>query len=408
MRHTAATLTGGLAALALAMGIGRFAYTAILPAMQAQTGLSVADAGWLASLNFLGYFLGAVAAAWVPRGRPRVWTFRASLALSVATTAAMGLFDSFAMWQAARFLSGLASAGVFILGVAMALDALTRTGQERWAGWLYTGVGGGIAGSGLFVAASGLTPQGGGLSHAGQWLALGTIAAALALAPLLAMRDDPPAAANPAKAAGGGSGAGAAAGSGVAWAPLLLLTAAYFLEGGGYIVTGTFLPAMMAADPAAAAWAGWAWTLAGLAAIPSGLAWAAAARRLGVWGALIAAHLVQAAGVVLPLAGGGPAGALSAIAFGLTFIGIVAQSFVLGRRLSGGASTRVIGLLTAAYGLGQILGPLAAARLAGPGGDYGRALSAAAVAVLAAALLLALGALLDRPARNPQAQEPAR
>lgn len=393
MRSTAATLAGGLAALALAMGIGRFAYTAILPAMQAQAGLSVANAGWLASLNFLGYFLGAVAAAWVPRGLARTWIFRAALALSVATTAAMGLTDAFLAWQVARFLSGLASAGVFILSVAMALDALARAGAERWAGWLYTGVGAGIAGSGLFVAASGLDAQGGGLSHAGQWLALGAVAALLALAPLQAMRDDPPPMVGPAAVPGNN-----APGARVAWVPLGLLTAAYFLEGGGYIVTGTFLPAMMAADPAAAAWAGWAWTLAGLAAIPSGFLWTAAARRLGVWGALIAAHLAQAAGIVLPLLGGGPAGALSAVAFGLTFIGIVAQSFVLGRRLSGGASTKVVGLLTAAYGLGQILGPLAAAGLAGPGGDYGRALAAAALAVLAAAACLALGWLLDRPA----------
>lgn len=400
MRSTAATLAGGLAALALAMGIGRFAYTAILPAMQAQADLSVANAGWLASLNFLGYFLGAVASAWVPRGAARVWTFRAALALSVATTAAMGLTDSFLAWQAARFLSGLASAGVFILSVALALDALTRAGAERWAGWLYTGVGAGIAGSGLFVAASGLDAQGGGLSYAGQWLALGGVAALLALAPLRAMRDDPPPTVGPAAAAGTN-------GPGVAWVPLGLLTAAYFLEGGGYIVTGTFLPAMMAADPAAAAWAGWAWTLAGLAAIPSGFLWTAAARRLGVWGALIVAHLAQAAGIVLPLAGGGPAGAVSAIAFGLTFIGIVAQSFVLGRRLSGGASTKVVGLLTAAYGLGQILGPLVAADLAGPGGDYGRALAAAALAVLAAAGCLALGWLFDRPAAQ-KAGEAAR
>lgn len=402
MKSTAATLAGGLAALALAMGIGRFAYTAILPAMQAQTDLSVANAGWLASLNFLGYFLGAVAAAWVPRGAARVRIFRAALACSVVTTAAMGLTDSFLAWQIARFLSGLASAGVFILSVALALDALTRAGAERWAGWLYTGVGAGIAGSGLFVAASGLDAQGGGLGYAAQWLALGAVAALLALAPLRAMRDDPPPVVGP--AAGSRTDA---AGPGVAWVPLGLLTAAYFLEGGGYIVTGTFLPAMMAADPTAAAWAGWAWTLAGLAAIPSGLLWTAAARRLGVWGALIAAHLAQAAGIVLPLLGGGLAGAVSAIAFGLTFIGIVAQSFVLGRRLSGGASTKVVGLLTAAYGLGQILGPLIAAALAGPGGDYGRALVAAALAVLAAAGCLALGWLVDRPSAQ-KAGEAAR
>src|SRR5262245_888003 len=52
----------GLLALAVAIGIGRFAFTPLLPMMQEDAGLSVADGGWLASANYAGYLLGALAA----------------------------------------------------------------------------------------------------------------------------------------------------------------------------------------------------------------------------------------------------------------------------------------------------------------------------------------------------------
>ncbi|HUG57058.1 MAG TPA: YbfB/YjiJ family MFS transporter, partial [Candidimonas sp.] len=45
----------GFIALAVAMGIGRFAFTPMLPMMQNDSGLGLAEGGWLASANYLGY-----------------------------------------------------------------------------------------------------------------------------------------------------------------------------------------------------------------------------------------------------------------------------------------------------------------------------------------------------------------
>ncbi|MGQ9364819.1 YbfB/YjiJ family MFS transporter [Azospirillum sp. ST 5-10] len=375
-------LVGGVLMLAIAMGVGRFAFTPILPAMQDATGLGGDGAGFLASLNYLGYFLGAVAAGLVPRGAARTATFRVSLVASLATTAAMGLTDDLVAWSALRFVAGLASAGVFILGIAMVLDTLARGGREALAGWMYAGVGLGIAGSGLFVALAG-----GRLGWAGDWLALGALCTALAVPVWRWVHDR----AAPARTAGA-----AAAGGGGLSAPLLLLTLAYFLEGGGYIITGTFVVALLKASPDTAAVGEAAWVVAGLAAVPSGPLWAAVGRRIGLWRALIAAHLVQAVGVALPLLGGPVAGVLSAACFGLTFVGIVGVSFTLGRRLSGGASARVIGALTAAYGLGQILAPLPAGIAVEHTGSFDGALAGAAAAVALAALCLAAGMALAR------------
>ncbi len=382
-------LIGGVLTLAVAMGVGRFAYAPILPAMQAATGLGGDGAGLLASLNYLGYFLGAVAGSWAPRGAARTWIFRAALILSLGTTIGMGLTTSFLLWSVLRFLAGLASAGLFILGIAMVLDALARAGRDAWAGWMYMGIGGGIAGSGLFVMLFG-----GRLGWDGDWLALGALCVLLSVPIWLWVSDHSPprtSASRPVLHPTSTAGRSLSA-------PLLLLTVAYFLEGGGYIITGTFLVALLKRMPETMAIGEAAWMVAGLAAIPSGVLWAALGRRFGVWRSLILAHLVQAVGIVLPLMGLGVLGGfLSAALFGGTFVGIVTLAFTLGRQMSGGASAKVVGALTAVYGLGQILGPLPAGVAVEHTGSFAPALIGASGAVaLGAVCLIAAAALVRR------------
>ncbi|TWA68922.1 putative MFS family arabinose efflux permease [Azospirillum brasilense] len=375
------TLIGGVLVLVVSMGVGRFAFTPILPAMQAATGLGTDAAGLLASLNYLGYFLGALGVGLVPQGAARTAVFRTALIASVTSTAGMGFTDDLAAWAALRFVSGLASAGLFILGIAMTLDALARAGRESWTGWLYTGVGLGIASSGLFVAV-----MGDRLGWRGDWLWLGLACLGFGTLSWLWVGDPPreprhTTAARPAPASAFRPSV-----------PMVLLTLAYFLEGAGYIVTGTFLVAILKTMPETAPLGAAAWMVTGLAAMPSGILWAAAGRRLGLWRALILAHVVQTVGILLPISGSPAAALLSAVLFGGTFVGIVTLSFTLGRHLSGGASARVIGALTAVYGLGQIIGPVPAGLVVARTGSFDSALLGAAAAVLAGALLLAAGA----------------
>ncbi|MGR0184716.1 YbfB/YjiJ family MFS transporter [Azospirillum aestuarii] len=374
-------LIGGVLVLVISMGVGRFAFTPILPAMQAATGLGTDAAGLLASLNYLGYFLGALGAGLVPHGAMRTAVFRTALIASVTSTAGMGFTEGMTGWAVLRFVSGLASAGMFILGIAMTLDALARAGREAWTGWLYTGVGIGIASSGLFVAV-----MGDRLGWRGDWLWLGLACLGFGTLSWLWVTDPPR---EPRHTAAAPSSVRI---STPPSAPMILLTLAYFLEGAGYIVTGTFLVAILKTMPETAQLGAAAWMVTGLAAMPSGIVWAAAGRRLGLWRALILAHVVQAVGILLPITGSPAAALLSAVLFGGTFVGIVTLSFTLGRHLSGGASARVIGALTAVYGLGQIIGPVPAGLVVARTGSFDSALLGAAAAVLAGALLLAAGA----------------
>src|SRR5262245_29570363 len=98
----------GLIALAVAMGIGRFAFTPILPMMQDDAGVSIAMGGWLASANYLGYLAGALSVIW--------WRIDATTGIRVGlaaiglATLAMGLAHHVAAWLVLRALAGVASA----------------------------------------------------------------------------------------------------------------------------------------------------------------------------------------------------------------------------------------------------------------------------------------------------------
>ena len=82
----------GALAMAIGMGIGRFAYTPILPGMMEGLGLTASDAGLIASANYVGYLIGAILAGggW-GQGRERSMAYLGTGGTAVLT-AAMG-FD---------------------------------------------------------------------------------------------------------------------------------------------------------------------------------------------------------------------------------------------------------------------------------------------------------------------------
>jgi MFS family permease len=149
---------------------------------------------------------------------------------------------------------------------------------------------------------------------------------------------------------------------------------AYFLEGVGYIVTGTFLVAIVDGTPGLRGIGADVWIVVGLAVIPSAFLWAALAERTGYARALAGAYVLQAIGIALPIAGGAGAAFASAVLFGGTVAGIVALTLTLGGHLAPGRSARLIGMLTAAFGLGQMIGPVLGGVIANYARDFTPAL----------------------------------
>ena len=382
------SLASGILALVVAMGIGRFVYTPILPAMQATFGLSNGMSGALASSNYLGYLFGAILAAAVPSASRQTLLLRVSLIVVVLTTCFVAFTTEFWMWMAVRFVAGVASAGVFVFASGAILAVLASMDKQHLSGWLYSGVGAGIAISGVLVLAlNKVLPMGYVAGWRADWIGVALLATVL-LIPCWAWL---PGSENEAARPGacpeniplGGR-------RGVFFTYLLLLSAAYFLEGTGYIVSGTFLVKIIGELPGLGGFGTSAWILVGLAAIPSTVLWAWAASRLGFVGTLVVAYIVQAIGVVLPVLSGTVwAAAISAILFGGTFMGIVALTITYAREVvPSQQAARAIGILTAAFGVGQVVGPVMATGLASGPNDFGASLVAASSALFVGGLLM--------------------
>lgn len=380
-------LLAGIGCLIIAMGIGRFAYTPLLPAMQRALGFGNELAGLVASANYLGYFLGALATTLLPASLDKRSLLRLCLVASIITTGAMAWTESPPLWIALRFIAGIASAGTFVLAGTLVMQSLQSVGQESRMGVHFTGVGVGIALSGLLLAQAGDT-----LGWRGGWTALALCSAALL--PLCWTIPKPRSLETPTAQAGLAPAAPASS-TAVPFAfPMRLLVIAYFCEGLGYIVSGTFLVAIIKTTPGLAAFGEYAWVAVGLTAAPSAMLWSAVLKKTGPLAALIAAHLIQAVGIVLPVLSDSLGAALgAAITFGGTFVGITVLAINLAGRIAPAHSGHVIGVLTAAFGLGQILGPLAAGFIAGEGRGFDLPLMAASATVALGALLLVAGAI---------------
>ncbi|MGY6026300.1 YbfB/YjiJ family MFS transporter [Streptomyces spinosirectus] len=356
------------AALAAGMGVGRFVYTPILPLMHAQAGLSAGAGANLATANYAGYLAGALAGILSPALIRSRTVLRGSLLVLTATLAAMPLTHGAVLWGALRLLAGVASALVFVVAVGSLLHHL-REHPPHLPGWAFGGVGAGIALSGLLVLA---------LRSVADWRAAWWSAAALAA--VLAcgswgLRPEDAPAVQPSRRDTGPRTH--------RWFGALFVS--YTLEGVGYIVAGTFLVA--AIGQGSPGWVGsGAWVLVGLAAVPSSALWARLGHRFSRPGLLLAALVIQAAGIALPALAGTTAAALvSAVLFGATFLGVSTLALATGAHLR---FPRSVALLTAGYSVGQILGPLAVAPLLHHG--YHQALLLAALVVLAAAAAAAV------------------
>ncbi|WP_091187641.1 YbfB/YjiJ family MFS transporter [Paenibacillus catalpae] len=373
-KPTLIVLLGGIAAMMVAMGIGRFAFTPILPIMMEHHLFSATGAGYLASSNYLGYLLGAFVLTLV-QVKNRSMLLFVGLIISIATTWGMGEFHSLELWLLLRFLSGLASAVVFVIASSMIMDRVT----SMQAGIFYGGVGAGVFLTGISVPL---------LAHNGAWIdiwkGLGLISLILGLVSWYGL-------------GGIQKGAKLVSTTNNPTSPairriLICLTIAYGLEGLGYIVTGTYLVAYAKSVSSIPNIASLSWMLVGIAAAPSCVIWSMLSSQWGKKWMLTVAMLLQSIGIALPVVSPSKASIfVGAILFGATFMGITMLFVAYAKDIYPQNNRRIIGLLTTSFGLGQIIGPLIAGHLISGNGSYLTALIGAALIVFLGAMSLPLG-----------------
>ena len=370
----------GLATLAVVMGIGRFVFTPLLPGMMETYGFDEEVAGIMAAWNYAGYLAGVLLMRNEKPGMRRYRFLVANLALSLATTAGMGWVSSVPLWHAMRFFSGLASGACFVLCSSIVLDALAAVGRPVLAGFVYSGVGIGIAlGGSMAPAMEGL------LGPDKAWVGMGSFCIPLALFAFVFLH--PKTAPAPATASEPARIADDAASSKKRFAYLILLIS-YFLEGFGYIIGATFLVALVKTTTDSVALANVSWIVTGLAAAVSAPLWRIAARS-NYLRMLVAAFLLQGVGVLLPALSSAPAMVLAGgLLLGGTFMGITVLSLQFGVSLSGKPSAHTVAVLTALYGVGQIIGPFVAGMTAKGGAGFGFSFILSSLSLFTGALLL--------------------
>ena len=343
----------GMAILALGLGVGRFAFTPLLPLMQAD-GLSLVDGGRLASINNIGYMLGALACIAV--SMPQRAALRGGVLLLALATLGMGVTTSLAPWMLCRFAAGVAAALLMVHGVAWGMARLRAQRHAGLESLLFSGPGVGIAVTGILVAAI----HGPAMDATRWWLVFGALTAMVAL-PLwrpLAAREG----------AAAPMAAGAPGQRGTPWALVLI----YALLGFSYIIPAIFLPLIADARLHLPALREWFWPLYGVAAV---------------------------LGIVLCLY----RPRLESLLLGTALLGAMSMPSVMftmreANRLAGDHATRLIGALTVAFGIGQIAGPMVAATLATHRDGFDAPLELAAIAT-AIALLTALAVMRRRSPR---------
>jgi predicted MFS family arabinose efflux permease len=373
MNKTPFTLAlGGLLALAAAIGIGRFVYTPILPPMVEALQLTKAQAGLIASANFVGYLAGALVAALSLPGSRRAWLM-GSLAVNALCLGAMGATTALPLFLLLRLVTGIASAFALIFSSALVLDRLASAGRGGLSAVHFAGVGSGIAVSAALVAL--LVRDGAAWST--LWFASAVLAAIAGLAVLWMVPPEPrvaPAAAPTARAK--------------VSADFAALVAAYGLFGFGYIITATFIVDMVRGTAALRPLEPYIWVLFGLSAAPSVALWTGFGRRWGILKTFAVASIVEAAGVAASALWLHALGVIVAALFvGGTFMGLTALGLIAARETADGDPRGRIALMTASFSFGQILGPAFAGFVYDATGSLAMPSLVAAAALMMAAVL---------------------
>ncbi|EJG1237537.1 YbfB/YjiJ family MFS transporter [Staphylococcus pseudintermedius] len=346
--HGYRQLALGMIALFIVIALGRFAYTPILPFMQLDTGLDNKSVGLLATFNYLGYLIGAMLPIFYIM-KNKVFDLKCYLLLNVATMLLFGVTDHFVIWSLLRLLNGISSGAVFVLASNIVLEALHLARREGIAGLLYSAVGLGLFSSSLFIF---LYTD---VTHWREtWIWLGSAAFILTLIIIICLRENPTLPEPAAHKAHGPENV-------IRYSKKFYIpfAIAYFCEGAGYIITGTFLVAIVKTMPTLSEYAALSWMFVGLGAIPATVLWSMIGQRIGICLSVILAFLLQIVAVLMPIfTVNAFAIALSSMIFGATFLGLTTLFMSKSHQITFETKgNNLVAVMTLIYSVGQMIAP---------------------------------------------------
>ena len=347
--------------------------------MQQEIGFSDQFAGFLASINYVGYLLGTVFAGYWNWKGDRTSPLKLFLLINALSIVLMGVSDNYTLWYILRFTAGLTAGIVFVLISSITMDFLTDKNLTHLTGFFYAGVGTGIFLGGISVPYLALY-----LGWQGTWFGVGAFAFFLTYIVSRWVKDEK----HPKEDKIQETKKENHPRISLPW-----FIVAYTAEGIGYIISGTFLVAIIGNIPGFSSYsASMSWAFVGLAAAPSCILWIRLADQFGKIPMLRLAYLIQIAGISLPLLFPNNIGAfLGALLFGGTFMGITTLSIATAKILYPNNSARIIGQLTFFYAAGQILGPIVAGYLTESTGNYNSSIIFASIVLAIGFMALTIG-----------------
>lgn len=372
VQHAYRQLILGMVCLFIVMAIGRFAYTPIMPFMQQTGHMDNQSAGLLATINYLGYLIGAIIPMWLVIVN-KVTDLKIYLFINIISTLMMGLLDDFTVWTILRLISGITSGTVFVLASNVALEALRVAKKDGISGLLYSGVGLGIFTSSIFIFIYTSAD-----TWKMTWIVLSLFSLIMGSFVLFGMRENPITENEDSNSSNNTNNVVVKLKKKFIWG----FSIAYFCEGAGYIITGTFLVAIVKSIPELADYAALSWMFVGLGAIPSTILWSMMANKLGHAKAIYLAFILQIIAVVLPVFSGSMMSlVISSLFFGATFLGLTTLFMSKAQTLMFESASKInlVASLTVIYSLGQMIAPAFSGVLIGESGNYNAALIFAAV-----------------------------
>jgi len=372
--NNAAILLAGILAIFIGVGVARFAFTSLLPSMLDDY-LTITEAGVLASFNFAGYLSGAIFTIFMKDINIKVKYFRIGLILSVVSTLVLATTTNETMWLASRVVAGFGSAMLLIVGGALVMVKLNYEDKTKAMGIHFSGIGIAIVASELisqYVLKNG--------NWADAWLTLSLFAFVVSFYSMYILSFDKVLKQDAVKHKLSKS---------IFSTYVILLILAYFTEGVGFVVQGTFLPDIINSLEGLDGYGSAGWLIVGIAGIPSSIVWMWLAHKYGSVNIIIAAMALQLVGILIPTFSTNMyLNLLSGALYGSTFIGLVALFMHLGGKLAGKNPVVLMGSMTAAYGIGQVGAPLYSVALIEYFGNYNSTLYVTAAIVFIGIIFL--------------------
>lgn len=340
-----AILLAGIIALIIGVGVARFVFTSLLPPML-ENYLTISFAGVLASINYVGYLAGSIFAVFIKDINTKVKFFRFGMFLCFITTLMLGITTSDTIWIISRILAGFGAAMALVVGSAIVMNKLNIQNKTKAMGIHFSGIGFSILVSDLIVRVVFYFNGTWQLS----WIVLAIFAFVMSFYSMYILSYDNEVKQNSVKHHIDKS----------LFSPfVIILIMAYFCEGVGMVVQGTFLPDIINSLAGLEGFGSFTWTLVGLAGIPSCIIWMMLAHKYGSVNIIILAMFLQVIGIMISaLTNNIYLNLFSGILYGGTFIGLVALFMNLGGKLAGNNPVMLMGALTTAYGIGQVAAPL--------------------------------------------------